>query len=111
MLMKMSNEVEITDGILLFWKITENLPDENFLSAPSMVGDKKFTILVTLGLLTWLYLVLFQHQKQEHKPLKFNKSTLCIRIFFNNKMFEQMRTTFCDLNQQNMSKVKVQNTG
>ena len=31
MLIKMSNEVEIIDGILLFG--TENFPEENFLSA------------------------------------------------------------------------------
>ena len=99
---------------MAFWFLENTgksfLREFSYLS-PSMVGDKKITILGALGSLIWQYLVLSQYQKQEYKPLKFNKSTQRIQILFNNKTFDQITTTFSVLNQQNIPKEKIQNTG
>ena len=60
-----------------FCKVPEDIPEENVLIFAHHVWMRlrEFVILVTLELLIWYSLVLFQHQKQQEN-LKFNKLEL-----------------------------------
>ena len=65
-IMYMKLSLKTKDGILVFLKYLKIFPKKVSLSMPQhvWVGLRGFVILVTLELLLWHSLVLFQHQKR-----------------------------------------------